>query len=164
MNANSTETQRILESIASGDANASEELFPLVYDELHHLASVYMSRERANHTLQPTALIHEAFLRLTKSKENSQPITSEQNLTEYQNVEHFISTAALVMRRILVNHAKAKKTQKRGGDFERLQLAEVAEAFNDSAVDLLALDEALVQLAEIDKTQHHLVELRSSEE
>lgn len=148
------EVKKLVQAISNGDPGAAEDLFPVVYEELHRMASSYMSRERANHTLQPTALINEAFLKLTKSSDD------EQNENSYQDLNHFVATAALVMRRILVNHAKAKKAQKRGGDKIVFELQEVADTFNDSAIDLVALDEALQRLAELDATQHRLVELR----
>ena len=158
MNTSPQETRRLLKAVSKGDSEASEKLFPIVYSELHQLASGYMSRERANHTLQPTALIHEAFIRLTQSEKNREPDSGE--TASYHDVGHFVATAAVVMRRILVNHAKAKQTLKRGGDYKRVALDDVADAFNESAIDLIALDEALERLAELDETQHRLVELR----
>ncbi len=148
------EVKQLIHAISQGDGSALDDLFPVVYEELHRLASSYMNRERANHTLQPTALINEAFLTLTKSSDDTDQTPA------YQDVNHFIATAALVMRRILVNHAKAKKTQKRGGDKLGFELQDVADSFNDSAIDLIALDEAMQRLAEVDETQHRLVELR----
>ena len=121
------------------------------------MASNYMRRERANHTLQPTALIHEAFLKLTKSEADPEPLEEG---VHYQDLDHFMATAAVVMRRILVNHAKAKKTLKRGEGKAQLSLEDVAESFGESAIDLVALDEALNKLQEIDEQQHRLVEMR----
>lgn len=145
------EIKKLIQDISDGDSGAADELFPVVYEELHRLACSYMSRERANHTLQPTALINEAFLKLTRQSEKNDA---------YKDLNHFIATAALVMRRILVNHAKASKAQKRGGDKVILELQDAADAFSDSAIDLIALDEAMQRLAELDETQHRLVELR----
>lgn len=142
----------LLASMAKGDESAAEKLFPLVYDELHRLASQLMSRERRNHTLQPTALIHEAWLRL------AQPRTSETG--EFDNVNHFIATAAVVMRRILVNHAKARSAAKRGGGAPNWQFHEIAEEFEDRSIDLIALDDALELLKARDPIQFRLVELR----
>lgn len=141
----------LLTSIANGNNAAAETLFPLVYDELHRLASAYMQRERVNHTLQPTALIHEAYLRMVRPGEAT---------AGYQNVEHFMATAAMVMRRILINHAKAKRTEKRGQGIPFLPIDDIAETFEERSIDLLALDEALLKLASLDPNQARLVELR----
>ncbi len=142
---------QILDSLAGGNEAACETLFPMVYDELHRLATSFMRGERADHTLGPTALIHEAYLRLVQPRSQNQP---------YENLDHFMATAAVVMRRILVNHAKAKKAEKRGGGRPRLQLDALLAAFDDRSVDLLALDEALERLRTLDPIQHRLVELR----
>ena len=156
------EVKRLLEAMSAGDDSAVETLFPLVYEQLHRLASRYMRQERANHTLQPTALIHEAFLRMTKSipAKNSDVPSVTSDLPGYEDLNHFVATAAVVMRRILVNYAKSSQAQKRGGGQNKLQLDDVADAFGASAIDLVALDEALKQLAVLDQTQHRLVELR----
>jgi RNA polymerase sigma factor (TIGR02999 family) len=151
MTDSSNDVARLLQSLSQGDDSAAEALFPLVYEELHRLAAHYMRTERDDHTLQPTALINEAYLRLAKVSEDT---------PSYENKDHFVATAAVVMRRILVNHAKAKKTQKRGAGKPLLQLAEVTEAFDQRSVDLVALDAALVELEQIDPVQHRLVELR----
>lgn len=141
----------LLASLAAGNESAAENLFPIVYDELHRLASTFMQRERADHTLQPTALIHEAYLRLVR------PPTSN---AEFENIEHFIATAAVVMRRILINHAKAKRTEKRGQGRANLPIDDIAVAFEERSVDIIALDEALRKLAILDPNQARLVELR----
>lgn len=155
----------LLQAVAAGQADASESLFSAVYDELHRVASGYMGRERANHTLQPTALIHEAFIRLTKPQPSHSSPSSDVHKPEkatppFAGRDHFIATASVVMRRILVNHAKAKQTQKRGGDRQRVMLDDVTDDFVEAAIDLLALDRAMEQLAMLDETQHRLVELR----
>lgn len=142
----------LLESLAAGNKAAAEELFPLVYEELHRLAAGFMRHERSNHTLQPTALIHEAYLRLMKSRENA--------TTSFENIGHFISTAAVVMRRILVNHAKAKQAEKRGGGKPLLQIDDIAAEFERRSVDLVALDDAMERLKMLDAVQYRLVELR----
>ncbi len=142
----------LLATLAAGDESAAQRLFPLVYDELHRLADSFMRQERTDHTLQPTALIHEAFLRLA-----SQPTDDS---LPYENIGHFIATAAVVMRRILVNHAKAKKTEKRGGDRNRIQVEDISAEFQHRSIDLIALDEALERLTTIDPIQSRLVELR----
>lgn len=141
----------LLSSIANGNKTAAETLFPIVYDELHRLASAYLQRERANHTLQPTALIHEAFMRMAR------PQKAEAG---YENIEHFMATAAVVMRRILINHAKAKRTEKRGHGKPYVPIDDVADTFEERSIDLLALDEALLRLADLDPNQARLVELR----
>jgi RNA polymerase sigma factor (TIGR02999 family) len=141
----------LLQAIADGNSDATERLFSVVYGELHRIASAYMRDERAEHTLQPTALVHEAFLRLVGEGSDS---------GQYRNRRHFVAAAAVAMRRILVNHARAKATEKRGGGRANVQLDEAAAAFNDRSIDLLALDEALQRLAKLDPTQARLVELR----
>lgn len=153
MNKSPAEVNQLITAISQGDSAAAEDLFPIVYEELHRLASAYMKRERVNHTLQPTALINEAFLKLTNA-------SKDEGESSYENLNHFMATAALVMRRILVNHAKSKSALKRGGGNVVLELEDTAAAFNDSAIDLVALDEAMKKLAAIDETQHRLVELK----
>ncbi len=144
------ELDQLLRSVSQGDVQANEQLFALVYNQLHKIAERYMQSERADHTLQPTALIHETWLHLVS------PNTTQR----YQNQEHFVATAAVVMRQILVNHAKAKGTQKRGGNTKRRPFLEIADQFEIAALDLLVLDEALDQLSRLDPRQAKLVELR----
>ncbi|MEL7496916.1 MAG: ECF-type sigma factor [Planctomycetota bacterium] len=146
----------LLAESAAGDANATDQLFQLVYDELHRLAVRLMNRERQDHTLQPTALINEAYMRLVATERSR----SEHPTLDYQNQSHFIATAAKVMRHVLVNHAKAKRSIKRGGAHQRLSIESVMEHFEQPAIDLLLLDEAMASLAELDARQHQLVELR----
>jgi len=129
---------------------AAEELLPLIYDELHRRAAAYMRRERQNHTLQPTALVHEAYLKLL-----------DQRGGKWNNREHFFAIASKVMRRILVDHAKSRHRQKRGGSSEDLQLDDALVAGVDlERTDLIALDEALDRLAKLDAQQERLIELR----
>ena len=144
------ELTRLLSASGRGDADAAARLFPLVYDELHRLATAYMQTERADHTLQPTALVHEAFLHLF----------GNDAVTSFENREHFLATAAVAMRRILINHARAAKTQKRGGGRPIQILNDAVAAFDSRASDLLALDEALDRLATHDRDQARLVEMR----
>lgn len=141
----------LLRAASEGDPAAAERLLPVVYDELHRIASAYMRRERPDHTLQATALVHEAFLRLAGS---------DPGATRYESLRHFIAAAAVAMRRILVNHAKARAAEKRGGGEVVLALDDVAEEFARRSVNLLALDEALGRLAALDARQARLVELR----
>jgi RNA polymerase sigma factor (TIGR02999 family) len=132
-----------------GDREALEELMPLVYDELRRLARHYLRQERSDHTLQSTALVHEAYLRL-----------AGQNPPQWQNRAHFFGIAAHIMRQILVEHARARAAAKRGGGACTLTL-EAAVAFpNQTDVDVLALDRALNELSEMDAQQGRIVELR----
>jgi RNA polymerase sigma factor (TIGR02999 family) len=126
-----------------------EELLPLVYQELRRLAAGYLRRERAGHTLQPTALVHEAYLRMV-----------DQTQVRWQNRAHFFGVAAQMMRRILVDHARSQHAEKRGGDVQKLSLDENIDVSGDRASELVALDEALERLAEIDPQKSRVVELR----
>lgn len=144
------EISRLLQAWSDGNRTALDELLPLVYDELHRQAHRFLRRERRNHTLQTTALIHEAYLNLI-----------EQNHVSWQNRGHFFAISANLMRRILVNYANARHRKKRGGSAESLELDEtILIVARKSEVDLLALDEALTRLAEMDKQQEQIVELR----
>lgn len=126
-----------------------DKLYPLVYDELRRLAVYYMRRERTDHTLQPTALVHEAYLRLF-----------EQEKGVYLNRTQFISIAANMMRRILVNHAVSRNRQKREGSMIRVTLDRAVNAFEEKTLNLLDLDEALKRLAQLDERQARIFELR----
>jgi len=141
----------LLTAMAQGDGAAAERLFPLVYEELHRIASAYMRGERPGHTLQATALVHEAFLRLAGSPQEAAPFDSRR---------HFVATAAVAMRRILVNHAKAKAAEKRGGGQAVFALDDIAAEFSRRSIDLITLEEALERLAALDARQARLVELR----
>jgi RNA polymerase sigma factor (TIGR02999 family) len=132
-----------------GDAKALESLIPLVYEELRALAKHYVRRERPNHTLESTALVHEAYVRLV----GHDPPT-------LQNRSHFFGVAARLMREILVDHARAQRTAKRGGDACTLGLDEALRVAGRADVDVLALDEALKDLARLDERQSRIVELR----
>jgi RNA polymerase sigma factor (TIGR02999 family) len=139
---------QILSGIAEGDPHAAEQLLPLVYDELRRLAARKMAHEKPGQTLQATALVHEAYLRLV-GNENGQ---------SYRNRGHFFAAAATAMRHILVDSARAKWTEKRGGDRQREALPDVAVPSSDD--ELVALDEALRKLAAVDPLKAQLVELR----
>ena len=140
----------MLHEWSDGDRAALEELMPLVYDELRKQARRYLRRERPNHTLQTTALIHEAYLKLIDQKSVS-----------WESRTHFYAVAANLMRRILVDHARTKHRAKRGGANENLPLDEAHLIITDEkTVDLIALDEALNRLAENDEQQARIVELR----
>ncbi len=134
----------------AGNREVLEELMPLVYDELHKQAARYLRRERKNHTLQTTALIHEAYLKLIDQKK-----------VNWQNRAHFFAIAAKMMRRILVDHARAKRRQKRGGDAITIPFDESTIVIdNNKKVDLIELDETLERLKVLDKRLVKVVELR----
>lgn len=140
---------QLLGDWSSGDAGALERLILLVQPELHRLAHHYMSRERAGHTLQTTALINEAYLRLA---DNSRPV--------WQNRSHSVAAAAQLMRRIMVDHARERLSLKRGGGAVRVTLDETALVTQSRSEELLALDEALESLAAQDPRKSQIVELR----
>jgi RNA polymerase sigma factor (TIGR02999 family) len=148
---NPGELTQLLIAWSQGDARALEQLTPLVYAELRKLAHRYMTRERAGHTLQTTALVHEAFLRLLGNPQES-----------WRNRAHFYAIAAQMMRRILVDYARANLRVKRGGETTRVALEDVDSLGAEPALDLdvIALDEALEKLAEIDPRRSRVVELR----
>jgi RNA polymerase sigma factor (TIGR02999 family) len=133
----------------SGDAAALERLIPLVYKELRELARKYLRQERGNHTLQSTALVHEAYLRL-----------AAQHPPQMQNRAHFLAIAARMMRHILVDYARSRDAGKRGSNALRVTLGAAAETPANADVDVVALDDALRTLAAIDSQQGHVVELR----
>ena len=134
---------------SKGDKEALDRLVPLVYDELRRQAARYLRHERVGHTLQTTALIHEAYLRLVDQKN-----------VHWQNRAHFFGIAAQLMRRILVDHARTRKRAKRGGSDVRVSLSEATLEAKGKDLDIVALDEALERLAEIDVQQSRIVELR----
>lgn len=143
------EATRLLIDWSRGDGVAAERLMPLVYDELRILARGYLQRERSGHTLQATGLVHEAYLRLV-----------DQSTTSWQNRAHFFWLAAQAMRRILVEHARRHRAEKRGGGLEKVELDEELAPEAGRSVDLLALDDALNELAELRPQQSQIVELR----
>jgi RNA polymerase sigma-70 factor, ECF subfamily len=143
------EVTQLLGDWSGGDEGALEKLIPLVQPELHRLAHYYMSRERAGHTLQTTALLNEAYLQLT---DKTQP--------PWRNRTHFMAVAAQLMRRIMVDHARARHALKRGAGAIRVTLDEAALVTEERAEELLALDEALEKLAEFDRRRCEIVEMR----
>jgi RNA polymerase sigma factor (TIGR02999 family) len=143
------EVTQLLGDWSGGDEGALEKLIPLVQPELHRLAHYYMSRERAGHTLQTTALLNEAYLQLT---DKTQP--------PWRNRTHFMAVAAQLMRRIMVDHARARHALKRGAGAIRVTLDETALVTEERAEELLALDEALEKLAEFDRRRCEVVEMR----
>jgi RNA polymerase sigma factor (TIGR02999 family) len=140
---------QLLERWSEGDEKALDELMPLVYDELHRLAGAYLRRERREHTLQPTALINETYLKF-----------SNQDRPNWKNRAQFFGVAAQLMRRILVDHARRHQASKRGGDRINVSLRNVGAFGNQPDADLLTLHDALDQLEKIDPEQSRLVELR----
>ncbi len=146
----SKEITRMLQEWSGGDRDALDALLPLVYTELHRQASRYLRRERPDHTLQTTALIHEAYMKLVDQRE-----------VNWQNRTHFFGIAAQMMRRILVDYARERHRAKRGGIAEDLPLEAAALVVSEErSIDLVALDEALTRLAEFDERQARIVELR----
>ena len=139
----------LLQAGNSGDKEALNKLLPLVYDELRRLADHYMRGERVGHTLQPTALVHEAYVRLVGWQD-----------VKWQNRAHFFGVAAQMMRNILVNHAKSRGAAKRGGAAQRLTLDESLAFAEQRDVNLLALDDALTRLEALDPQKGRIVELR----
>jgi len=140
---------RILNTLPTGDPNAAAELLPLVYEELRKLARAKMSNELPNHTLQATALVHEAYLRLVGNEDLS-----------WANRAHFFSAAAEAMRRILIDHARRRQAQRHGGGQERVPLAELSIAAPADDDELLAVHDALEQLAIRDRPKAELVKLK----
>jgi RNA polymerase sigma factor (TIGR02999 family) len=132
----------------AGDADAVDALMPIVYDELRRLARRYMSAERGDHTLQHTALVHEAYLELVRME------------VGWNDRAHFFAIAARAMRRILVDHARTKHRDKRGGEFVRVEMEEAASEPAASRIDLMDLDDALERLAKIDVRKSELIEMK----
>jgi RNA polymerase sigma factor (TIGR02999 family) len=139
----------LLKAWSNGEQEALEELIPLVYHELHRLAHRYMARERGGHTLQSTALVHEAYERLIDLKDVS-----------WQNRAHFFAVSAQLMRRILVDYARTRRFHKRGGEWRQVPLNEALAVFRDRRTDIVALDDALLTLAGIDSRKARVVEMR----
>jgi RNA polymerase sigma factor (TIGR02999 family) len=145
-----TDVTRILSAIEQGDPHAAEQLLPLVYEELRKLAAQRLAQEKPGQTLQATALVHEAYLRLVDTA----------TVQRWNSRGHFFAAAAEAMRRILLNQARDKKRQKRGGGWQRLDLEALAVVDNASDDELIALDEALERLAQENPTCAELVKLR----
>jgi RNA polymerase sigma-70 factor, ECF subfamily len=145
----SQELTQLLHAWGQGDESAREQLMPLVYDELHRMAHRYLNQEAPGHTLQTTALIHEAYLRLVGQSE-----------PHWENRAHFFGVAAQVMRHILVDYARARRFAKRGGGLRAVSLEEAVVVSAERAAEVVALDEALQALAAFDKRRSQVVELR----
>jgi RNA polymerase sigma factor (TIGR02999 family) len=144
-----TDVTRILNAIEQGDPKAADELLPLVYEELRRLATKKMSHEPPGQTLQATALVHEAYIRLVGSQDQN-----------WIGRTHFFAAAAEAMRRILIDNARRKHRLKRGGAQQRIDLDKVDITFKDPSTNIIALDEALVKLAQEDSVKSDLVKLR----
>jgi RNA polymerase sigma factor (TIGR02999 family) len=142
------EVTRLLHAMQGGSATASDDLIRIVYGELHQLAERYMRRERDDHTLQPTALVNEAYMRMV-----------DQRAVSWQNRSHFFGIAAQAMRRVLVDHARRRRAARREGG-QRITLDEGMVLARERSLDLLALDDALARLATLDARQARVVELR----
>jgi RNA polymerase sigma factor (TIGR02999 family) len=143
-----TVTQLLLDA-SRGNEQAREQMLPLVYAELRRLAAGYMNRERQDHTLQPTALVHEAYLRLV-----------DQQRVNWRNRAQFVGLAAVMMRRILVNHARDRVAGKRGGVATRVSLSLAGDVFRQPDLDVISLHEALERLAALDARKGQIVELK----
>lgn len=143
------EATQVLIDWSKGEHGAAERLMPLIYDELRQIARGYLRRERADHTLQATGLVHEAYLRLV-----------DQTAASWQNRAQFFGVAAGVMRRVLVDHARRHRAEKRGGDWEKVEFDDALATGLPRSLDLVALDEALQDLAKVDPRQSQVVELR----
>ena len=144
------EISYLLEAWSNGSQSALDELMPIVYDELRRLARSYMKRERAGHTLQTTALVNEAYLKLI-----------DQQRAQWHNRKHFFAVSAQLMRRILVDRARSRNYQKRGGGEQTVSLDEALTiSANDQAGEIIALDEALKELSTFDERKSRVVELR----
>jgi RNA polymerase sigma factor (TIGR02999 family) len=140
---------QLLKAWRNGEQQALDQLISLVYAELHRLAHRYMRRERSGHTLQPTALVHEAYERLVDLKDVS-----------WQNRAHFFGVSAQLMRRILVDYARSRRYTKREGQWRQVPLNEAVALFHDRQTDIVALDDALHALADIDPRKSRVVEMR----
>jgi RNA polymerase sigma factor (TIGR02999 family) len=145
----SKEVTELLVAWSDGDRAALGQLMPLVYDELRHIAHRYLAHERAGHTLQTTALVNEAYLRLVNARE-----------MQWQNRAHFFAVASQLMRMILVDYARSRKSAKRGGGAHHVPLDEALEVADERAAELIALDDALKALAAFDERKCRIAELR----
>lgn len=144
-----SEVTELLIAWSNGDPTALDRLMPLAYDELHRLARRYMRREPADHTLQTSALVNEAYLRLI-----------DQRRVQWQNRAHFFAISAQLMRRILISMARARHAHKRGNDARPVSLDDALVISNERAAELVALDDALLELARLDPRRSQVVELR----
>jgi RNA polymerase sigma-70 factor, ECF subfamily len=146
---NSADVTQLLIKWGKGDRAALDDMLPLVYSEMKRVAKYYLNRERQGHTLQTTALVHEAYIRMI-----------DQRHVDWKNRAHFFSVASEMMRRILVNYARDRAAVKRGGNAQRISLSHLDEVAEQPNVDLIALDQALTELAKEDERKARIVELK----
>jgi len=146
---NIQEISVILKDWSEGNRASADRLLSLVYDELRKIAGQYLKKEKSDHTLQPTALVHEAYMKLIDISDIS-----------WNDRAHFFAVSANIMRHILVDHARAKLAEKRGGDAQHISLEDADSLSSETDIDLLAVDEALNELAKFDEQQSRIVELR----
>jgi RNA polymerase sigma-70 factor (ECF subfamily) len=139
----------LLIKLSNGKRDVVDELLPIIYDELKRIAANYLRRERSDHTLQPTALVNEAYMKMIDITQVS-----------WQNKAHFVGVAANQMRRILVDHARNHNAQKRGGEFHIMTLNEEIDKADEQSAELIALDDALTELSKLDPIKAKIVELR----
>ncbi|HKX84754.1 MAG TPA: sigma-70 family RNA polymerase sigma factor [Pyrinomonadaceae bacterium] len=145
-----SEITKMLIELTDGNQDVVNQILPHIYDELRRLAGSYLRRERSEHTLQPTALVHEAYMKLI-----------DQKRVRWQNRAHFFGIAAQVMRRILLDHARKHQAEKRGGEVDKLPIEEeILVVSHDKSAELIALDDALAELAKLDPQKARVVELR----
>ncbi len=149
MTADKIDATQTLAEITAGSANAADRLMPEVYDRMRGLARSMLDRESPNHTLQPTALVNEVYMKMV-----------DQKRVDWRGKSHFFAIGAKVMRRILVDHARTKKRHKRGGQWQRIPLADEMRVSNRNDEDVLAIEEALEKLSQVDPRQAEIVELR----
>jgi RNA polymerase sigma-70 factor, ECF subfamily len=149
MDKDPNQVTQLLISLRGGDRSAAQKLMPLVYDEFKALAAHHLAGERKNHTLQPTALVHEAYLRLI-----------DQTRVDWQGRTHFFAIGSQAIRRVLIDHARSRARAKRGGGMARVELDDAVALAPERAEDLLALDEALEKLEKLDARQAKVVEMR----
>lgn len=145
----SEDATQLLARFNEGDASAGDRLLELIYDELRALAGSFFRRQSAEHTLQPTALVHEAFIRLI-----------DQTNLKFNDRTHFLAVAATAMRQILIDHARRKSADKRGGSWQKIELEHLSPLSNRADIDAVALNEALTVLGELEPRQARVVELR----
>ena len=143
-----TEATQILHAMSNGDRSGTDRLIELVYEDFRNLAGKYMGRDTPGNTLQPTAVVHEAFIKLVGHEE-----------VDWRGRSHFFAVGAVTMRRILVDHARKRSAKKRGGDRQRIRLTDELTISKNNDEDVLAIDEALTRLAEIDQRRSQIVEL-----
>ena len=149
MESSPTDVTLMLKRLSAGDQEAVNMLVPVLYDELRRLAAYYLRKERSDHTLQATALVHEAYVRLVDQRE-----------VEWKNRNHFFGVAAQLMRRVLLDHARKHQAAKRGGPLPKLKLDDAVAMCEENAAELVALDGLLTRLSTIDPRQTRVVELR----